>query len=210
MLECVLGKARQLGDTLVAWPPPTLREEDVLGRFAQYAAALPFVETFVRLTADCPLLDTGVSQRIIDDYFLHRETLDFVGTSPALDGLDTEVFSRRALETATIHDHDQREHVTRWMRQALRCKIITFPQPGPLRWSVDDQGGLDFVRRVMQACQHCAMGLPHHSNATGSIGGEDGRAPVWDLHALPDGGLGECTAYDIRMERIGGDVYVSA
>jgi hypothetical protein len=49
--------------------------------------------------------------------------------------------------------------------------------------------------------------VPHHSNAHSSIGGMDGRAPRWDLHAGPDGGLVECTAYEVRMERVGGEGY---
>lgn len=43
---------------------------------------------------------------------------------------------------------------------------------------------------------------PHHTNAAGSIGGDDGRAPRYDLHAVEDSGgvgLAECEAGDLWL-----------
>jgi len=204
MLYHVCKRAEKLGPVFVATPPPDLPEDDVLSRFWRVAEQHPEVDTFVRITADCPLLDWQFSLTLMDAHA--RGGVDFVGTHWSLDGLDTEVFSRDALERACVHE-SEREHPTLWMRDALRTKIVKFPGQGPFRWSVDDEMGLEFVRRVMAACDHCRDGVPHHSNAHSSIGGMDGRAPRWDLHAGPDGGLVECTAYEVRMERVGGEGY---
>lgn len=46
-------------------------------------------------------------------------------------------------------------------------------------------------------CPLCARNVPHHTNATDSIGGEAGRHPVRDLHPAEGGGLTECLAAPI-------------
>lgn len=206
MLSQVMARANRLGPMVVAFPPPDLKEEDVLGRFARIARANPQVEHFVRITADCPLLDPGVGGFVLNTY--RAGGADVVGTHPAMDGLDVEIFSRTALLSADLHaSGSAREHMTRWMRRNLGAKIINLA-PAPLRWSVDDQEGLDFVRAVYAQCDLCARAVPHHTNASGSIGGTD-RTLCVDLHMVEDGGLAECTSADLKRSRMGGDVYVS-
>jgi len=145
-------------------------------------------------------------------YLIHRfrnGDADFVGTTPEMDGLDVEVFSRTALMMADLNARGRyaREHLTHWMRRNLSPVLVNLVSES-IRWSVDDAAGLDFVRRVYAACRHCAEGVPRHSNAGGSIGGVD-RHLVLELHHVADGGLAECEAYDILRERVGGEVYVS-
>ena len=174
---------------------------DVLSRFVGVANCFPEYNAFVRFTADCPLLDVGVSRSAVDVF--ERRQAEIVSTSPDMDGLDTEVFTRHALMEA--YDHatgTEREHVTLWMKRHLPYHEITMPRLGPIRWSVDDAGGLEFVRRVVGACLDCALGVPHHTNAGASIGGGD-RSLVIDLHTGTGGGLVECTAADILRERMG-------
>lgn len=211
MLYHVCKRAEKIGPVFVATPPPDLDEDDVLGRFWKVAQMHKEAKTFVRITADCPLLDWQFSLSLVD-YKLQHPELDYVATSWTLDGLDTEVFSWKALKDTVMWvqrhpGNPSREHVTHWMRRAMPGKEVMFPGQGPFRWSVDDVDGLDFVRRVYMACTHCSRGTPHHSNAANSIGGMDGRAPRWDLHAGEDGGLVECTAYEVRKERMGGEGY---
>jgi len=200
MLQHVLERARHIGpEVFVATPPPGLDENDVLGRFKLVSEYYPDVEHFVRLTADCPLLDVGVAKRILEEHL--RGGWDFTGTSYNLDGLDVECFTCGLLEMADVHDHDDREHVTKWMRMGAKHSLITSFGGWKLDWSVDDARDLLWARRVMKDCQWCYAGVPHHTNARGSIGGNDGRWPVWDLHDLGQAGLTECTAHDTRMER---------
>lgn len=220
MLQMVVHKARQLGPPVfVATPPPDMDENDVLGRFWRVAQLHPEVKTFVRVTADCPLLDVGVGQRMLEQWSRTRDLSTpkwvstiplFLGTTPDLDGLDVEIFCRHFLELAEHHVGrggefnsipPDREHVTTWMRRQGGAQFVTL---GGLRtqWSVNEQTDLDWVRRVLASCQWCRSGIAHHSNARGSIAGEDGRYPVWDLHQDDTGGLVECTSYDIRKERM--------
>lgn len=212
MVECVRARAEQLGfPVLMAWPGDwDGPEDDVLGRIAHVVRTqAPEADTIIRLTADCPLWEVEVGKAVLQTF--KKEKLLYCGTGSEWDGLDTEVFTSGQLWLAdrlATEPYD-REHVTPWMKRSNYTKVI--PSDLTYRWSVDDQEGLDFVRRVYAACALCAQGIPHHANSGTSIGGSD-RGPVWDIHAVPDSGgvgLAECTAFDILMSRTGGPVYVS-
>lgn len=93
---------------------------DVLERF-RLAAAEVGCDAVVRITADCPLVEPAVVDRLIrlwrdDDRLAYvwnaREPRSFP------DGLDTEVVSRSALEMAAAETGDayDREHVTPFVR----------------------------------------------------------------------------------------------
>lgn len=208
MLAQVVHRVSLVGlPFMVAYPPQELHEQDVVGRFARIARKNPHVDAFVRITADCPLLDISVVGYVVNRF--RAGDTDFVGTAPDMDGLDCEVFSRSALLACDLAAHGSaREHVTRWMRRNLSPVIVNWA-PAPLRWSVDDADGLEFVRRVYASCAHCKSGVPHHTNAPSSIGGAVGRTLVLDLHQTSDGGLAECVAADILRERVGGPTYES-
>ena len=164
-------------------------------------------EPIVRITADCPMLDTGLMTGMIDRWY--RSEASIVYTGPEWDGLDVEVIHPAALLTAHAFAKTpyEREHVTPSLKELPDAQRIDLRGPS-LRWSVDDIQGLDFVRRVFRACFYCEQGVPHHTNAESSIGGWD-RAPVWDLHHLTRGDLIECTAHEVLKERMGGRVYQS-
>ncbi|MEI9985267.1 MAG: NTP transferase domain-containing protein [Aliidongia sp.] len=76
-------------------------EQDVLARFAGAAAQMG-AATIVRVTSDCPLIDPGLVDRVIDEYLAHRPATQY--TSLDVErfprGFDTEVFSRAALDAA--------------------------------------------------------------------------------------------------------------
>ena len=77
MLQHVLERARHIGpEVFVATPPPGLDENDVLGRFKLVSEYYPDVEHFVRLTADCPLLDVGVAKRILEEHLRGGSEVD--------------------------------------------------------------------------------------------------------------------------------------
>ena len=212
MLGHVVMRASRIAPVIVAFPKETEDENDVLSRYARVVKSNPNADPIIRITGDCPLLDSGLGLGLLDRY--NQGQYDILGTSPAFDGLDIEVFSRVSLRTADMFAQSarDREHVTPWMKRHLLYEEVKLRGPA-LRWSVDDEEGLDFVRRVFTACPHCRGGVPHHTNSATSIGGHD-RSPVWDLHQLDEpsnrGGHVECTAYDILMTRMGGEVYESA
>ena len=101
-------------------------EEDVLDRF--YQAARPYSPDFVvRLTSDCPLIDSSLIDMIIDatvnsnaDYCSNT----LIESYP--DGQDVEVFSFKSLRKAweeSVMTSD-REHVTPYMKKNFKVLNI--------------------------------------------------------------------------------------
>lgn len=131
---------------------------DVLDRFYQ-AAKLFMPEHVVRLTGDCPLIDSEIIDATIDFYC--KGAYDYVSncqppyTFP--DGLDTEVFRFSALETAwkeaLLPSH--KEHVTPFMKQRPdRFKIGHYtrsPALGHFRLTVDEPEDLKLVTMLYEA-----------------------------------------------------------
>ena len=129
--------------------------DDVLDRF--YRAAEHFrAEAIVRFTADCPLVDAGVIDKVIATYL--ENGYDYVTNSLRYtypDGLDTEVFSFAALERAwhEATSPREREHVVSYFKYSGLFRIAnvdnaTDPSGEGYRWSVDEPHDLEFVREV--------------------------------------------------------------
>lgn len=93
-------------------------EKDVLSRY--YEAATEFnIDTIVRITSDCPLIDPKVLDKIVRCYYSDNyDIVSNAGKDPSTRtfprGLDTEVFSYTALKNAYTNADlfYQREHVT--------------------------------------------------------------------------------------------------
>jgi len=132
-------------------------EADVLDRFYQ-AAKAHRADVVVRITADCPLIDGAVIDKVVERY--QRGDCDYACniiryTYP--DGLDTEVCSFAALERAW-HEASKpadREHVTPYLRTD-RFRIANVESeipvsPADYRWTVDRPADLEFVRQVYAA-----------------------------------------------------------
>ena len=128
---------------------------DVLDRY--YQAARHFgAAAVVRISADCPLVDSGVIDRVVEKFC--ESPCDYAAnvlrpTYP--DGLDTEVFSFAALEDAwrSAERPPEREHVTVYIRTSGRFRLagVENEQRLPiadLRWTVDEPPDLEFVRAV--------------------------------------------------------------
>jgi len=128
--------------------------DDVLDRY--YKAALHFhADIVVRITADCPLLDPEIVDRVVGifnngDYDYVSNTLEC--TYP--DGLDTEVFRFVTLEKAWQEAglKSEREHVTAYIYkhpQLFRLGVVKHPEDlSALRWTVDTLPDLEFARAV--------------------------------------------------------------
>jgi spore coat polysaccharide biosynthesis protein SpsF len=132
---------------------------DVLDRY--YTAARAYnADVVVRLTADCPLIDPGVIERTLDEFFAsgadfaaNRLPPPWKRTYPI--GLDVEVCRFAALERAwrEAAEKYEREHVMPYLydqpgRFVVRV-VDTSPDYGHLRWTVDTPADLEFVRRVV-------------------------------------------------------------
>jgi spore coat polysaccharide biosynthesis protein SpsF len=134
-------------------------ESDVLSRFVG-AAREAAAEVVVRVTGDCPLIDAGVADKVIEDAITHAAECDYtsnvvVRTYPR--GLDTEV-----LFTDTLLRLDRmakspsaREHVTAGIYSmphlfALRS-VTDSADNSDLRWTVDTQVDLTLIRSLSEA-----------------------------------------------------------
>jgi spore coat polysaccharide biosynthesis protein SpsF len=120
----------------------------------------------VRVTADCPLLDPGELDRLVDEFLARRDTPDEVDylTNQAGEvrkiprGLDVEVFTfaglERAAREATLPG--DREHVTPYFyRVPGRYRTAVSDPPGfelgHLRLTVDTPADLELVEAVVRA-----------------------------------------------------------
>lgn len=129
-------------------------ENDVLDRY--YRAAKKYkAKVIVRITADCPLIDPRIVDKVVK-YFLEND-FDYVGntlkrTYP--DGLDTEVFSYRALEKAwrEAKKSSEREHVTSYIWNHPQMFKLSNVENNKdfsyMRWTVDEERDLKFVREI--------------------------------------------------------------
>jgi spore coat polysaccharide biosynthesis protein SpsF len=126
---------------------------DVLSRFAGAARAFR-ADAIVRLTADCPLLDPGVIDRVVAaldpaiDYASNTHDRRFPR------GLDTEALHRDTLERIDRLGTSPaaREHVTAFVMEAP--ELFRIAQVGAehddsdLRWTVDTLDDLAMVRAL--------------------------------------------------------------
>ncbi|HUQ18263.1 MAG TPA: glycosyltransferase family protein [Gemmatimonadaceae bacterium] len=131
-------------------------EADVLDRFVG-AANYTNADVCVRLTADCPLLDAGVSDSIISLFLEADGAVDYASNKIPQSfprGLDTEVFSRDALDKAAREAHQQYErvHVTAYMyKHPERFNLLSVTSDvdrAEWRWTVDTAEDLEFVREI--------------------------------------------------------------
>ncbi len=123
-----------------------------------YRAALQLdADVVVRLTADCPLLDPVVIDKVVR--FFHKGNYDYVSNTldPSYpDGLDTEVFRRDAPERAWREASlaSEREHVTPYIwnhPEVFRLANVRYDcDLAGLRWTVDEPEDLQFVRRIYE------------------------------------------------------------
>lgn len=129
---------------------------DVLARFVGALDAFGEADVAVRLTADCPLHDPAVIDRVV----LAKR----VGVAPYVSntipdrtypiGLDVEAFDPELLRIAHAESADayEREHVTPFVyrrpeRFALHCERLNAAL-ADRRWVVDTAEDYDFVARV--------------------------------------------------------------
>lgn len=132
-------------------------EEDVLDRFYRAAKAAS-ADAVVRITADCPLIDPAVIDKVIGRF--QQGDCDYVSNTLRYtypDGLDVEVFSSAALEQAwrEARKPSEREHVTPYLRlkkfRAANVESDAAVSPNQFRWTVDNPADLEFVRAIYSA-----------------------------------------------------------
>jgi len=134
---------------------------DVLDRF--YQAARKFQGNIVvRVTSDCPLIDSSLVDELIEK--LVTEKLDYCSNTlieDFPDGQDIEVFTFEALEQAWLEARlkSDREHVTPYIKRNsdfnggslfkaadLKC----FENMNSIRMTVDEQSDLEVIRSLVK------------------------------------------------------------
>jgi spore coat polysaccharide biosynthesis protein SpsF len=133
---------------------------DVLDRFYQ-ASVLYQANTVIRVTADCPLIDPGEIDHVVQafneqdvDFAANRLPLPWKRTYPI--GLDTEVCKFDALDRAwhEAKEPHHREHVMPYLyEESGRFNVLVMDYPvnyGELRWTVDTPQDLEVIRLIYQ------------------------------------------------------------
>jgi len=128
-------------------------EGDVLDRFFRCATNHK-ADVIVRITADCPLIDPALVDKVVR---LREEAGASYASncgSPAFpDGLDVEVFTYGALKLSSERAEDpyDREHVTSYIQQKSQLSLITLKSPSDYsaeRWTVDEPDDYDVVSKI--------------------------------------------------------------
>ena len=132
-------------------------EDDVLDRY--YQAAKEYnAEVVVRITADCPLIDPELVDRIIRYYLENRDRLDYVSSGLRYpDGIvETEVFSFATIDKAWQEARlaSEREHVTPYIRKnpvVFRTATVENQEDlSHLRLVVDDEKDFQVVTEIFE------------------------------------------------------------
>ena len=129
-------------------------ENDVLDRYYQ-AAVQTNADVVVRITSDCPLIDPVVIDQVIKQFL--DDDCDYCSNSVTRTyprGLDTEVFSFKALEEAwneATKDYE-REHVTPYIIENQdKFKLLNVANDidlSHLRWTLDTKEDFEFIDAV--------------------------------------------------------------
>jgi len=137
-------------------------EADVLERYYQTAKEFD-ADTVVRVTADCPLISPAIIDRLIRIY--SESDAEFVSNKKRYtypNGLQAEVIQFETLKKTwkEATRPEDREHVTRYIRrsgdfakrtvenQLDTSEYSITDDETVLRWSVDYQSDLEFVREI--------------------------------------------------------------
>ena len=135
-------------------------EQDVLARFVG-AAREANADVVIRVTADCPLIDPQITDRVIGELTNHAMECDYASnvlhrTYPR--GLDVEAFFWDTLLRIDrlARSNAAREHVTIVPRsehpELFLCRSVEDDHNNAdLRWTVDTVGDYEFVRELYAA-----------------------------------------------------------
>ena len=128
--------------------------DDVLDRFYQ-AARKYNPEYVVRLTSDCPLIDSFYIDDLIRVFLLKKVDYAANCINPTLpDGMDAEIFTFKALETAwqKAAKKSEREHVTPFIRDCGNFTIESVEYSlglGEYRLTLDTKEDYELISKLV-------------------------------------------------------------
>lgn len=126
---------------------------DVLGRYYQ-AATYYKADVIVRITADCPLIDSMIVDEVVEGFLAGNfDAYSLAGEFP--DGLDCQVFSHSAIKQAWLEAKlpSEREHVGPYIEKTHpeQFKIGSLEKFSGLshhRWTLDEPRDYEFLQVV--------------------------------------------------------------
>jgi len=130
-------------------------ENNVLDRFYK-SAKKSKIENIVRITGDCPLIDSEIVDIVIKNFFLNK--VDYASnTNPPTfpDGLDVEIFKFNALENAYLNaknDHE-REHVTPYIIKNKEFKKFNLKNSQDISWlrlTLDEERDFQVIKEIVR------------------------------------------------------------
>jgi spore coat polysaccharide biosynthesis protein SpsF len=132
-------------------------KDDVLDRFYQ-AVKDKGVDAVIRLTSDCPLIDSGYIKDLIKKF--EAAQVDYASNCivPNLpDGMDAEIFTFNALEIAWKNAQlkSEREHVTPFIRNSGQFKILSLNYNlglEDLRLTLDTEADYRMLDELIKVC----------------------------------------------------------
>jgi spore coat polysaccharide biosynthesis protein SpsF len=134
-------------------------EEDVLSRYFE-AAVHCEADIVVRITADCPIIDPKVIDKVIRFFLDHEKNYDYVSNDlqPSYPrGMDVEVFPMRVLREAfkEANQRSEREHVTPFIYtrpERYRLGNVSYRKDcSNYRWTVDTIEDFELIEKMIQA-----------------------------------------------------------
>lgn len=131
-------------------------EKDVLDRYYKTAKYYK-LDAIIRVTSDCPIIDSIVIDKLVKTYLDNKEQLDYVSNSMIRTyprGLECSIFSMEALkeswENATKEYH--KEHVVMYIREHKeKFKIMNICNDKMLsnyRWTLDTKEDYIFLKCI--------------------------------------------------------------
>ena len=134
-------------------------EDDVLSRyyhaFYEFKDELEKSNAIVRITGDCPLIDSYLIDEVIKVY--QEKSMDYVALSPDFsEGLDVEIFSEKLLTKAFNEAKlpSEREHVALFFHnnKALfnMCRVENSSDDSSYRITVDEEQDFVVVKCIIE------------------------------------------------------------
>lgn len=128
-------------------------ENDVLSRY-ENCANVSNADVIVRVTGDCPLIDAGLVDNVVENYFSKNCDYSHLDITKYPRGFDCEVFSRTTLREAyeEATKPSEREHVTSFIynhpERYILSKYSMEEDYSDLRFCVDQLEDLKLVEAV--------------------------------------------------------------
>ncbi len=117
------------------------------------AAVSCHAETVMRVTGDCPLVDSRSIANALN-MFEKLQPLAYFGRTNSPDGDDVEVFSMSALAAAyEFAGPNEIEHTTTWIRKNCKCESLeSHPDYAGVHYSVNSVDDLRLCERLIAKC----------------------------------------------------------